>query len=110
MRRGASVALDGVNSTDNVRVVSWEWTCDGGNLTTHNVSGSAASIRFDKAGKYTVTLRVRDAAGLEGTDTLVVTVTERATKRSGEPVWAATLAVAAVALAGVALSRRRVAR
>jgi PKD repeat protein len=110
VKRGATVALDGVNSTDNVRVVSWNWSCDEGNLTSHNWSGSTASVRFQKAGRYTVTLRVRDAAGLEGTDTLVVTVTEKAARRSGDPVWAAALAVAAVALAGVALARRRAPR
>jgi PKD repeat protein len=108
VRGGTIVALDGSNSTDNVRVVSWNWSCDGGNLTASN--GSAASVRFDKAGKYTVTLRVRDAAGLEGTDTLTVTATDRAARRSGEPVWAAALAVAAVALASVAISRRRAPR
>ena len=110
VRRGTAVVLDGINSTDNVRVVSWNWSCDEGNLTSPNWSGSAASIRFDKAGRYTVTLRVRDAAGLEGTDTLVVTVTERTAKRSGDPMWAVALAVAAVALAVVALARRRAAR
>jgi len=108
MKKGETVALDGSGSTDNARVVSWNWSCDGGNLTAFN--GSAASVRFAKAGKYTVTLRVRDAAGLEGTDTLTVTVTDRAARRSGEPVWAAALAVATVALAGVALARRRAAR
>ncbi len=70
---GSVVALNGSSSYDNSAIVSFSWS------TTYNgqevvLYGPLTSFTFDLAGQYSVTLRVVDLAGLEGTSGLKVTV------------------------------------
>jgi len=57
--------LDGRASTDDQGVVSWEW--DVGRYPDPIVTGSTATVTYAHAGSRTVTLTVRDAAGLTST-------------------------------------------
>ncbi|UCC93582.1 MAG: PKD domain-containing protein, partial [Thermoplasmata archaeon] len=67
------VAFDGTTSTDNVGVAEYAWTLDDGTGDITLV-GANPSHTFAEPGVYEVTLTVRDAAGLAGSDTLTVTV------------------------------------
>lgn len=65
--------FDGTDSSDNVAIVSysWEFTYEG---RTVRLNGPSAEFTFTQAGKYEVTLTVIDAAGLQDTDVMTVTV------------------------------------
>jgi PKD repeat protein len=67
---GTPIAFDGSNATDNVGVVSTEWTF-GDDATTTNVT---AEHTYSAPGTYTVSLRTADAAGNVDTDTATITV------------------------------------
>ena len=62
--------MDGSGSTDDHGVTGWSWTFGDG------VTGSGAqtSHTFAQGGTYTITLTVRDAAGLTGSISQAVTV------------------------------------
>jgi PKD repeat protein len=70
---GQTVAFDGSGSSDDVDIVSWEWSLRyaGSDLS---FGGEYALFTFDRAGMYQVTLTVRDAAGNSDTDTFWVSV------------------------------------
>jgi subtilisin family serine protease len=59
--------LDGRGSTDDQGVASWEW--DLGRYPDSAASGSTVTVVYPHAGTRTVTLTVRDAAGLTSTKT-----------------------------------------
>ena len=67
------VNFDGSGSTDNVGVVSYDWTFvyDGNDEV---LTGVNPSFTFDIAGLYTVTLNVSDALGYWDLDTVVIVV------------------------------------
>jgi len=68
---GATVTFDAGGSTDNVGIVSYEWDFGDG----ASGAGKTATHEYTSAGTYTVTLTVKDAAGNQATNTIVVTVT-----------------------------------
>jgi PKD repeat protein/ABC-type transport system substrate-binding protein len=70
----ATVTFDAASSSDNVAVVSYEWSFVDGTIQT--LTGVSPSYTFDTMGVYTVTLTVEDAAGNSDTDTIEVTVTD----------------------------------
>jgi PKD repeat protein len=67
------VGLDATASTDNVGIVAYAWEFLVG-VTPVTLSGAQAVYTFTEPGVYEVTLTVTDAAGLDGTDTVTVTV------------------------------------
>lgn len=71
---GEAVTFDGSGSSDNVDVVSYEWTFDDGGQVT--LTGVSPDYTFTEPGEFTVTLTVADDAGNEDSDTMVVTVVD----------------------------------
>jgi PKD repeat protein len=69
----AEVRFDGSQCTDNVGIASWSWTFVYGG-GPQQLSGPSPSFVFDGVGAYTVTLVIEDAAGLNDSATMVVTV------------------------------------
>ena len=59
--------FDGRTSTDDQGVVSWDW--DVGKFPDPAASGPVVTIVYPHGGPRTVTLTVRDAAGLTSTTT-----------------------------------------
>ncbi|MFH0816001.1 MAG: right-handed parallel beta-helix repeat-containing protein [Methanobacteriota archaeon] len=74
---GTAVIFDGSGSTDNIGIVNYTWTFnDGvGNVVLHGVT---PSHNFTGEGNYSVTLTVKDGAGNNDTDTMVVLVNPEA--------------------------------
>jgi PKD repeat protein len=73
VEQGATVVLDGSGSSDNVGIVTWNWSFNyGGGPVV--LSGESTSFVFEDAGDYTVTLTVWDAAGHNATDNIMVHV------------------------------------
>jgi parallel beta-helix repeat protein len=72
---GETVILDGSASTDDVGIVTWEWTFeyDG---EPQNLPGSVVEFMFGKSGLYTVTLTVWDLSGNNGSATMRVVVVD----------------------------------
>jgi len=70
VRTGRNFVLDGTKSTDNIGIVSYEWSIDGGPAQF----GPIAIMSFDQPGSYTATLTVRDAVGNFDTDTVSITI------------------------------------
>jgi PKD repeat protein len=70
---GQTVAFDGSRSSDDVGIVSWEWSLSyaGSNL---RFGGETALFTFERAGLYQVTLTVTDAAGNSDTDLFWISV------------------------------------
>ncbi len=69
---GETLSLDGSASTDNVGVMSWQWSLD--HLGTPVAfSGETALFTFELPGLYMITLTVSDAAGNTASDTVWVT-------------------------------------
>jgi len=99
---GATVAFDAGSSTDNVGIVSYEWDFGDGTSGT----GKTATHEYTKAGTYTVTLRVEDAAGNQATNTVVVTVTSA----EAFPWWillVASIVAVGIVVAALIFGRRR---
>ena len=71
--QGTTVDFDGSGSSDNVGIVTWDWsfTYGGGPVV---LSGETTSFVFDNAGYFNVTLTVWDAAGHNATDHITVHV------------------------------------
>ncbi len=70
---GETLTLDGSASTDDVGVVSWQWSLDHMG-TPVAFSGETALFTFEFPGLYMVTLTVSDAAGNTASVTVWVTV------------------------------------
>ncbi len=67
------VALDGTNSTDNVKIQSYRWTfVDQG--VPQSLWGPTQTYVFTEPGVYTITLEVEDWANPPATDTVQITV------------------------------------
>ncbi|HVE98100.1 MAG TPA: PKD domain-containing protein [Mycobacteriales bacterium] len=109
---GQSVTFDGSQSVDDRDAASalkfeWDFTGDG----RYDASGATAKHAYDRAGRYTVRLRVTDSGGLSSTGTVTVNVTAsgcdtcpaperpRPLPSTGVPVGLAFGAMAAVAAA-----------
>lgn len=67
---GKMVEFNAEGSSDNVAIISYEWSFGDGTEGT----GIKQTHSYQKPGNYTVTLTVRDAAGNKGMDNLLVTV------------------------------------
>lgn len=106
VKAGAAVTFDGSGSTDNAGVVNYTWTFVYGG-ETKKVYTAAPSFTFDKAGDYTVTLEVRDAAGNTATDTVLVHVADKTGSSTMMYVGAGVAAVAAILVALAMLMRKR---
>jgi PKD repeat protein len=76
---GATVSFDAGGSTDNVGIISYDWDFGDGSSGT----GKTTSHDYTNAGTYTVTLTVRDAAGNQAANTMLVTVNST----GGFPWW-----------------------
>jgi len=70
---GGLVMFDGSGSTDNAGIANYTWTFEDG-TGPRTLYGAVPAHAFKTPGVYVVTLRVTDAVGLEGTDTMLVTV------------------------------------
>jgi PKD repeat protein len=68
-----TLVFDCLDSTDNVGVINWTWTFiyEGEAVT---LNGPGPEFIFNEAGEFNVTLEVNDAAGLTGTDWMMVHV------------------------------------
>ena len=69
---GVEVTFISTGSSDNVGIVNYTWTLMDGTVQTRY--GPTATYTFNNAGMFTVTLTVRDAAGLSDSDTANVAV------------------------------------
>jgi PKD repeat protein len=109
VKTGDVVLFDGTGSTDDAGTselnYTWEFVYMG---RTERLYGLQPTFVFDEAGTYTVTLTVRDAAGLTSADTVTITV-EKVTKSFVSQYWwsLAIIVVAAIALALLLISRRK---
>ena len=72
----ATMTFDGSDSSDDIGVADWNWTFRY-NGTNTSLGGVSPSFKFDRAGRYCVTLTVQDAAGNWAEDTLNVTVRDQ---------------------------------
>jgi len=100
---GTILTLNAGDSTDNVRIVIYEW--DFGDQTTG--AGKTTTHSYAAPGTYTVKLTVEDAAGNTETDTITVTILS-----DDPPLWiigaaVAVIAATAIVIAAVILSRKR---
>ena len=70
-----TITFDGADSSDNDGIVnySWRFSYGGRNITLYGVS---PSFTFDKAGKYMVELKIKDASGNQDVDYITVDVLE----------------------------------
>lgn len=73
---GSTIAFTAAGSTDNIGIVSYAWDLDGDNVT--DATTMDTNRTYTATGVYVVTLTVLDAAGLNGTDSIAVTVAEPA--------------------------------
>ena len=71
---GETVTFDGSLSTDNMGIVSWQWSLVYGGAPV-SFGGEMALFTFEITGIYEVTLVVTDSAGNSAEDTFRVTVT-----------------------------------
>jgi len=65
-----TVAFDGTGSSDNARIVGYEWTFGDGSSAT----GPTPTYTYDDPGDYNVTLTVTDSAGFETTTNVSMTI------------------------------------
>ncbi|HLF05884.1 MAG TPA: PKD domain-containing protein, partial [Thermoplasmata archaeon] len=64
---GTEVTLNSSGSTDNIGIVSHTWLVNNGTGAKF-LNGSVVKVRYDMPGTYLAGVRVRDAAGNNGTD------------------------------------------
>lgn len=108
-----TVTFNGTGSSDNVGVVSYQWTFNY-NQAGQRLAGASATFTFQLQGTYEVTLTVRDDEGNSASDSLLVTVTspdggpggDGATGGMGGALPWVALAVALVVVAALALLLR----
>jgi hypothetical protein len=75
LQTGDVVTFDGSASTDDHKILNYEWDLDGnGTFETHGVLAKIEKKRFFTAGSYTIKLRVTDAQGLNDVVSHVLTV------------------------------------
>jgi len=74
---GAAILLSGSGSTDDVGIARWEWSITGPQPFTADTEDF--TIVPTRAGTYTATLRVWDAAGRSSTDSATLTVVDPTT-------------------------------
>ena len=100
---GDTVYFDGTGSTDDggAENLNYTWTFEYDGETV-SVYGSEPEFTFDIAGEYDVTLVVRDEGGLTSTDTVTITVEEKAASFI-EQYWWALAALAAVIVVAAAI-------
>ena len=77
---GENIIFDASQSTDNVKIVSYEWDLGDGTKRTFPIEPHT----YMEPGVYEVTLTVKDLAGNLAKDTVTVTVEEKAPEPSGE--------------------------
>ena len=73
---GMELGLDGLASTDNVRITEYKWDMGNGDV----IKGATPRYTYNKAGDYTVTLTVKDAAGNQSS----VATTARIYEKTGK--------------------------
>ncbi len=71
--RGLPIGLNGSASSDNVRIVAWNWSVDD-NGTPRRATGKLASVALYTAGNFTGTLEVADLFGNTATAVFNVSV------------------------------------
>ena len=71
--RGDTVDLNASASTDNVGVTSYNWTFNDG-ISDVSYEQPVVQHQFNRAGIFTITLKVSDTAGNNGTETRTVSV------------------------------------
>ncbi len=79
---GSVVTLE-ASGSNNVVIVNWTWTFDAG-VGPKTLFGESISNKFSIPGNYTITLTVRDEAGNNATDTMMVNVTKITETHDGE--------------------------
>ncbi|MGB2581482.1 MAG: PKD domain-containing protein [Thermoplasmata archaeon] len=86
---GEEVTFDGIDSSDNVLVVSWTWTFveDGGDVI---LTGVSPTHTFDNSGEFVVTLTVEDAVGNSDEDTVTIRVNSPPVADAGVAIAATT--------------------
>lgn len=72
VREGTLVAFEGWRSSDNLGIVSYEWSFQDGGPRT--LSGANVTYRFGTPGTYVVILTVGDAEGNVATDSTTIVV------------------------------------
>lgn len=97
---GSPASFDAGGSTDNVGIISYEWSFGDGTTGT----GKTVAHSYVNPGTYMVTLTVKDAAGNIGTDSVFVTVLAV----EAFPMWVigAAIGIIGLAVAAVVLLRR----
>lgn len=70
---GSTAGLDGSASTDDVGIVSWQWSLNYAGSPL-KFGGEFALFTFERGGMYQVTLTVYDAAGNSDEDSFWVSV------------------------------------
>ncbi len=101
VKRGDIVTFDGTTSSDNVGIINWTWTFVY-RTEVVDLHGDRSEFEFDKPGKYTVTMTVKDGDGNEATDTLMVTVRKVETGEDTPWLLIAVIIIAALLLGAVA--------
>lgn len=99
---GGTVTLHGTGSSDNVGIVSWEWSVSEGEKGTQ-YSGPSIQHVFETAGKHQVTLVVKDGAGNEASTTVVVDVSTDEPRESGVDGVFLIMSLAAISGAGLVM-------
>ena len=97
LEKGGTAGFDGRASTDNVDVTEWTWSFRY-DAEDREVQGALGEFTFDLPGKYVVTLKVRDASGLEAEDDLLVTVKDKDDGNGGGGTSSTPLILVAVVL------------
>lgn len=103
---GSSISLDGSGSTDDLGIVDFAWTADGQSAGNR----SAIAWQVPSAGSHTFKLTVKDAAGNEQSQTLVITASEAPVSSApvgSTTVWLLLGAAAAAAVVAVLVLRMR---
>jgi PKD repeat protein len=75
---GSTVDFNGLESTGDNKIVSYEWDFNASNGIQSDAIGAVVNHTYETAGVYTVTLKVTDANGNTDCDTCTVTVLEKA--------------------------------
>ncbi len=85
VEEGTILTFNGSGSTDNIGITNYTWTFNDGlqNMTLYGVN---PPHNFTVVGNFTVTLTVFDAAGNNGTDTMVVTANAQPPDNDGDGI------------------------